>query len=177
MDKIEIRLSGSGGQGIILAGVILADAALRAGYHAVQTQSYGPEARGGASRAEVIISKEPIDYPKVTQPDIFLALTRDAFVKYGEDVRPDGTIIADEAAAGMLSSITPQVYPILRTARDQGQEIVANMVALGVVAALLEDLPDKAYLENVISERVPAGTAELNLKAFQSGYAMIKSQE
>ncbi len=86
----EIRLCGFGGQGIVLAGVILGEAAVRAGHHAVQTQSYGPESRGGAARAEVVVSSEPIDYPRVTEADVVVALSQPSFDKYGADVKEGG---------------------------------------------------------------------------------------
>lgn len=171
----EFRLSGSGGQGIILAGIILAEAATRAGYHVVQSQSYGPEARGGASRAEVIVSDQPIDYPKVTRPDVFLALTPQAYAKYCKNVAPDGIVILDDrlevtdaCPAGALK------FPILRTAHGLGREIVANMVSLGTLAALTK-LIDNGLWEAAITRRVPRGTAELNILAFRSGYILIKT--
>ena len=95
--RIEIRLSGSGGQGLILAGIILAEAAIIDGKNAVQTQSYGPEARGGASRSEVIISNGSIDYPKVSKSDILLALTEEAVIKYKGSLKEDGLLILDSS--------------------------------------------------------------------------------
>ena len=94
-ERFEIRLSGSGGQGLILAGIILAEAAILDGKNAVQSQSYGPEARGGASRAEVIISNANIDYPKITNTDVLLSLTEEALLKYKYDLRDTGIIILD----------------------------------------------------------------------------------
>ena len=175
MMKKEIRLSGSGGQGMILAGVILADAAIRAGYYAIQTQSYGPEARGGASRAEVVLSDQPIDYPKVTLPDIFLALTPEAYEKYCHTVHSNGLIIVEQSITSSSCTIETLRLPILATARNTGKEITANMVALGTLAALLGNFLKKGYFESAVNERVPSGTAEVNLLAFQNGYAMIQS--
>ena len=99
MDKHEIRLSGSGGQGLILAGIILAEAAIIDGKNAVQTQSYGPEARGGASKAEVIISTEKIDFPKVRECDIFLSLTQKSFDQYSKGLKKDGIMISSTGCA------------------------------------------------------------------------------
>lgn len=96
MKYTEIRLSGSGGQGIILMGIILAEAAIMNGVNAIQSQSYGPEARGGASKAEVIINDGEIDFPKVRKPDILLALTQEAFDKYIVDIKEGGIVILDE---------------------------------------------------------------------------------
>src|SRR6056297_2335599 len=98
MYRYEIRLSGAGGQGMITAGIILAEAALHEeNINVTQTQSYGPESRGGASRAEVVLSPENIDYPKVIQPDILVALTQEAFERYNSDVKGKGMIIVDES--------------------------------------------------------------------------------
>lgn len=95
-NQVELRLSGSGGQGLLLAGIILSEAAILENKNAVQTQSYGPEARGGASKAEVIISHDDIDFPKVTIPNIVLALTQVASDKYIETVAEDGIVIVDD---------------------------------------------------------------------------------
>jgi len=98
MDRFEIRLSGAGGQGMILAGIIIAEAALyEEGLNVTQTQSYGPESRGGASRAEVVLSNEIIDFPKVIKPDILVSLTQEAYDKYNEDVKNEGIIIVDDS--------------------------------------------------------------------------------
>jgi 2-oxoglutarate ferredoxin oxidoreductase subunit gamma len=97
--RVEFRLSGSGGQGLLLAGIVLADAAIQDGKNAVQTQSYGPEARGGASKSEVVISDGEIDYPKATAPDFLLALTTDAYRNYGLPMKR-GTIIVDSTEIG-----------------------------------------------------------------------------
>ncbi|HOP80709.1 MAG TPA: 2-oxoacid:acceptor oxidoreductase family protein, partial [Armatimonadota bacterium] len=95
-DRYEIRLSGSGGQGLILAGIILAEAAaIYEGKEAVQTQSYGPESRGGASKSEVVISGSEIDYPKVTSPDLLLAMTQESCTKYLGDLKEGGIAILD----------------------------------------------------------------------------------
>jgi 2-oxoglutarate ferredoxin oxidoreductase subunit gamma len=175
MFKKEIRLSGSGGQGIILAAVILADAAIKAGFHAIQTQSYGPEARGGASRAEVIISDAPVYYPKVTSPHIFLALTAESYRKYCTDISDDGLILLDQSIDVQACPAGVIRVPVLETARASGREITANMVALGALSALLEPMLPARFIETAISERVPSGTADINLAAFQNGYAMIQS--
>ena len=94
-ERLEIRLAGMGGQGMILAGVLLADAAIRDGKNAVQTQSYGPEARGGASRSEVIISSDEIDYPEVIQADVVLCMSQHACDKYAHPLKLDGLLIVD----------------------------------------------------------------------------------
>lgn len=117
MDRIELRLSGSGGQGLILAGIILAEAALYDGMNVVQSQSYGPEARGGASKAEVIISKSEINYPKVNKCDILLSLTQIACDKYIDSLKIGGTLIIDNSVVKPdRNDINIYSLPILNTA-------------------------------------------------------------
>lgn len=170
--KWEIRLSGTGGQGLILAGIILAEAANIENKHVVQTQSYGPEARGGASRAEVIISNCPIDFLTVEEADIFLALSSEAYSRYCFNVKSRGIIIIDEGVSPKLYRTKVNVFPILKTAREElGREIVANIVALGVLGAL-SNILQHASLEKALAVRVPGHTVELNTKAFQRGWAL-----
>lgn len=175
MFRKEIRLSGSGGQGIILAAVILADAAVQAGYFAVQTQSYGPEARGGASKAEVILSDQAVDYPKVSSPDIFLALSAEAYAKYCHDIKRNGIIVVEETLAIPDCSADTLRFPILATAKKAGKEITANMVLLGILSSLLADILSKTDLEQAVRQLVPYRTAEINLLAFNYGYALSQA--
>lgn len=176
--KLELRLSGSGGQGLITAGIILAEAAILDGKNAVQTQSYGPEARGGASKAEVIICSNTIDFPKVTLPNMSLSLTQLATDKYAGEITSDGIVIVDESIkiSDAVRAKAAHVYelPILHTARDVvGKEIVANIVSLGVINGLTH-IVSEDHLEQVILSRIPKGTEELNLKALAAGYALVK---
>lgn len=172
--KTEIRLTGSGGQGLILAGIILAEAAITEGLNAIQTQSYGPEARGGASKAEVIISDEDIDFPKVEKPDIILALTQAAADTYLSTVKPSGTAIVD------ASVILPENFtagrilhvPIIGTAKSVlGKPIVSNIVALGFIAEYT-GLVTRDSIERAVLSRVPKGTEELNRNALSEGYRL-----
>ena len=172
MDKHEIRLSGSGGQGLILAGIILAEAAIIDGKNAVQTQSCGPEARGGASKAEVIISTEKIDFPKVRNCDIFLSLTQKSFEQYGKGIKEDGIIIVDNIVNSQSANNKIYSVPIIDTAVNViGKPMVVNIVALGVLVALTH-IVSKEALEEAVLDRVPKGTEELNRKALEMGYAM-----
>jgi len=167
--RVEFRLSGSGGQGLLLAGIVLAEAAILEGKNAVQTQSYGPEARGGSSKAEVVISDEEIDYPKATDPDYLLALTKDAYLGYGASMNR-GLIITDSTVT-LDPSIQARtiVLPILATASETlGRRVVANMVALGVLAGV-SGIARRDSLRQAVKERVPKGTDELNLKALDAG--------
>ena len=177
MERYEVRLSGSGGQGLILAGIILAEGVIQeGGYNVVQTQSYGPEARGGASKAEVVISSGNIYFPKVIRPDMILALTQQAFEKYSSDIKPGGIVIVDEDidTSSLKAGVKIYSLPILRSARDViGKAFVANIVSLGVIAGCLDFVKPES-LKAAILARVPKGTEELNSKAFELGLQMQK---
>ncbi len=181
MKRKEIRLSGAGGQGMILAGIILAESSLfDPDLYVVQTQSYGPESRGGASRAEVIVSREPIDYPKVVKADILVCLTAESLEKYGQEVAEGGVVIADDSFAGE-DYIPPEgvdfySLPIIAKAREEiGLEVTANMVALGAVDHFLSEI-DSECLEQAIEKRVPGGTEEKNMAAFRAGQQLLAAR-
>ncbi|MEJ2055299.1 MAG: 2-oxoacid:acceptor oxidoreductase family protein [Calditrichaceae bacterium] len=174
----EIRLSGAGGQGLILIGKILAEAAaIYDGKNATQSQSYGPEARGGASRSEVIISDGDIDYPKATDIDLLLAMTQEAAEKYSAGVKDGGIIIVD---SGFVKNVpkgkfTVHKFPITKTAEDIiGRKLVANIIALGIIEKLSKVITEKALI-NAIRARVPKGTEEMNIKAFNEGQKLVKN--
>ncbi len=172
----QIRLSGSGGQGLILAGIILAEAGNLENKYVLQTQSYGPEARGGASRAEVIISTSPIDYLEVEEADIFLALTTEAYSKYCYNVTSGAIIIVDESVDAKVQRARVNFFPIISTAREKLQrEIVANIVALGVLTSL-SGILERSSVEEALKKRVPPHTMELNTKAFQQGWELGKER-
>ncbi len=174
--RYEIRLSGEGGQGIVLAGVILAEAAaIYDGKNATQTQVYGPESRGGASKAEVIISDEDIDYPKAMSVDLLLALTQPAADKYGTDIRPSGIVVTDSAKVATPPAGTFAVHnlPIIETAKETiGKIMVANIVSLGVIVGLSKVVSRQA-IEQAVLARVPKGTEELNRRALDAGFALV----
>jgi len=176
--RYEIRLSGEGGQGIVLAGVILAEAAaIYDGKNATQTQVYGPESRGGASKAEVIISDEDIDYPKAMSVDLLLALTQAAANKYGTDIRPSGIVVIDSSkvATPPAGSFAVHSVPILETAKETiGKTMVANIVSLGVIVGLSKVVSREA-IEKAVLARVPKGTEELNRRALDAGFSLVSS--
>lgn len=175
MVRQELRLTGSGGQGLILAGIILAEAALHDGMNVVQSQSYGPEARGGASKAEVIISKEDINYPKVNDCDIMLALTQDACDKYIDSLKPGGILILDKSLENRPSRKDIEIFsvPILDTAINTlGKPMVANIVALGSIYELTKVVSEDS-LKKAVFNRVPRGTEELNERALETGFGLI----
>ena len=176
--RYEIRLSGSGGQGMILAGLIVAEAAaIYDGKNATQSQSYGPEARGGASKSDVIISDEDINYPKATKLDLLLALTQEAYDKYIGDLKPDGILIADKERVIRMNDGSYQTYllPILETAQYKvGKIIVANIVALGAIVEISK-VVSKEALESATLARVPRGTEELNKRALSAGMELAQT--
>ncbi|HEC34568.1 MAG TPA: 2-oxoacid:ferredoxin oxidoreductase subunit gamma [Chloroflexi bacterium] len=168
--RIEIRLAGTGGQGIILAGILLADAAVRDGKNVAQTQSYGPEARGGASRAEVIISDQEIYYPKVLRADALLCMSQEACDRYAEQMRESGLLILDAEHVTRAPTTMAVRVPISELARQAtGREITANVTALGLLAGLTRVVSQKA-LEAAVRTRTPRGTEEINLKALAAGF-------
>lgn len=173
MSRYELRFSGAGGQGLITAGIILAEAAsIHEGKQSVQSQSYGPEARGGASKSEVIISDSPIDYPKVTKCDALLALTQEACDKYSSDLKEGGILLYDTDLISRLpaGNFKTVGFNIINTAKnDVGREIVANIVALGAMVALT-GVVSKENGEKAVLSRVPAAFLELNKKAYTMGY-------
>ena len=178
----EVCISGAGGQGMLLAGVVLAEAATRfSGLNAIQTQSYGPEARGGASKSEVVIDKGDIHYPKVRKADVLLALTDEAFNKYRSKVKEGGIIIADasvreDSIAEVRESIKVHRMPIVKTAREKvGRVQTTNMVALGAINELTGMLAHEA-LEQAVLERVPKGTEAMNRSAIEAGRDLAKGE-
>ena len=135
-DRIEICFAGSGGQGVILSSIILAEAALEESFFAAQSQSYGPEARGGVCKADIVIDRIEIDYPRVNRADFLLALTQSALDKYAPGVREGGIIMADSSlkAPGNIKDCKIMFIPILETAvKTIGKAMSANIVALGAI--------------------------------------------
>jgi 2-oxoglutarate ferredoxin oxidoreductase subunit gamma len=173
MDKrTEIRLAGEGGQGMILAGIILAEAAaIYDGKQATQTQSYGPEARGGASRSEVVISDGEIDHPEVLSADVVVALSQEAYKKFAKTVRPGGLLIVDEERVDCLPESAAVKIPVVRLAQETtGKIITANTVALGVLVGLTGVVSREA-IEKAVTARAPRGTEEMNRTALEAGFA------
>jgi 2-oxoglutarate ferredoxin oxidoreductase subunit gamma len=171
-ERYEIRLAGEGGQGLILAGLILAEAAVIHDHkYACQTQSYGPEARGGASKSEVVISDKEIDYPKVIAADALLALSQEGCDKYYHDLKKDGLLIVDADLVQRVPTSRAYSVPITKIAEEvTGRSITANIVGLGVLVGMTE-VVTRTALEAAITARAPRGTTEINLKAVAAGLA------
>ncbi|MDH7499488.1 MAG: 2-oxoacid:acceptor oxidoreductase family protein [candidate division NC10 bacterium] len=178
--RYEVRLSGEGGQGLILAGIILAEAAaIYDEKNAIQTQSYGPEARGGACKSEVIISEDEIDYPKATRIDLLLALTQEACDKYIGELKKGGMLIVDSLSVEKVPQGDFRIFrlPILETARDQmGKLIVANIVALGAIVGL-SGIVSRGAMEKALLARVPKGTEQLNSRALAAGFELAAATQ
>ncbi len=174
-NRQEILLTGAGGQGLILAAIIMAAAAVNDNKNVVQTQSYGPEARGGASMAGVIIDVDTIEYPKVTKPTVLLCMNQVSFNKYLPKVEPNCVIIADSTfVSGTYSDdYNVQLFPITKSAREIiKKEVVANMLALGVINAAT-NLVDRQIFKESIFQMAPKGSGELNQEAFDLGYKLF----
>ena len=181
--RTEIRLGGFGGQGVLTCGIIIAKAAsLYDGNHAVQTQSYGPEARGGASRTEVVLSDNIIDYPKVDNPDVFVAMSHEALMKYIVDIKEGAILIVDpelvyeEEIEDIINDKKLKYYKASATKVAQniiGKKIVANIVMLGsfvkATGLISEEAAKKAILESV-----PKGTEDMNMEAFKQGMQIVE---
>jgi 2-oxoglutarate ferredoxin oxidoreductase subunit gamma len=170
--RTEIRIAGFGGQGVVLAGLLLGEAAIRDGSQAVQTQSYGPESRGGAARSEVLISDEKIDYPKVIEADILVALSQEAFDKFRRAVKSDGSVIIDGDLVNPGENQTMSV-PFTKMADDLGRKVVANSIMLGYLVAATGVVSVES-MEATIREKVPKKTIDLNLKAFRKGLELSR---
>lgn len=173
--RYDIRLSGSGGQGLILMGIILAEAlGIYEGKYVSQTQSYGPEARGGSSKAEVVVSDVPIDYPKAMKLDLLLCMTQKACDSYYMDLKTDGTLIVDSTFVTQVPIHKVFRIPFTKIARDKlGREMAANIVALGAISKLTTIVSPRA-LKRAVLARVPRGTDKLNRDALKAGMEAAK---
>lgn len=177
MSKMEIRLAGSGGQGVILATIILAEAAIIAGKNTAQSQSYGPEARGGMCKAEVIISDETIGFTKVTIPTFLLALTQVSLDKYAPGVGENCIVMADSSLTVPKDIKAKKIYslPILETAKTEvGKAFTANIVAVAAINEALKLVSTKD-LEEAVFRHIPNGTEEINRKALYAGEKLAKN--
>jgi 2-oxoglutarate ferredoxin oxidoreductase subunit gamma len=167
--------SGSGGQGVITASIILAEAAvLYENLNAVQSQSYGAAARGGATRSDVIISDSIIDYPKVIQPNVLVCLTQEAYNKFYAIIRPGGLLVTDDRFVKTQKKVDAQQreLPMFRNVMDQiGKPIVFNVCMLGAVIEMV-DLIKPAAIMKVLEDRIPADFLDLNRRALDLGLAL-----
>ncbi len=179
MKPLSVRIGGFGGQGIILTAIILGTAAVKKGnLYAVQTQSYGSEARGGECQAELIISDKPINSPTTEYKDIFVALFQSALDKYLITLKKKGTLIVDPKLVTKIPSIEANIYqvPATETAIKLGNRIAANMVVLGFLQKFIKMI-SKEDLREVITSMVPKKFIDINLKAFDAGVHFAEDLE
>lgn len=177
LDRYEIRLSGSGGQGLVLAGLILAEASgVYEGKHVVQTVSYGPAARGGTSRADVVVSDQDIDYPKAMGLDILLAMNQMACDESAGELKPQGLLVVDSLLVTQVTYPRSVKIPFTKIAREKcGREQMANIVALGALSKLIPVTPQGAgvvsleSMESAVMARIPKGSEKGNKLAFDEG--------
>lgn len=175
MSKSQIIMGGLGGQGIILSGIVLAEAAVFDGKYSVQTQNYGPESRGGACRTDVIISDLEIFYPKVQNADIFLALSQEAFNKYYKYSRRASIIIIDKNInTNQLENCNK--FDIIKYAYNVIKEpFTVNMISLGIINGLTGIVKNNSIM-SAIKKRVPKGTFDVNYSAYKSGFQLTKEK-
>ena len=170
--RIEIRIGGFGGQGIIRAGVMIATAAsIFEEKNAVQTQSYGPESRGGRCKSEVVISDQEIDFPKVEQPDILLVMSQEAYNEYVDTLKEGGILILDPDMVPerkKVENIRVYEVPATKIAEELGKSLVANVVMLGAFTAITKLISEEAMRKSIL-QNVPKVTEQLNLMAFERG--------
>ncbi len=173
--RTEIRIAGTGGMGVVLAGVILGHAAVvYGGLDAVQSQSYGPEARGTAAKSEVIISDKPIQYPKVRQSDYFVVMSQKAFEMYLGGSKKGSVIIADPdlVKTEKVKGFEIVEVPAMKTADELGLRLVSNMVMLGALVKKAELFP-LDVLEKTLPEFVPSKALEVNINAVRAGSKFV----
>ncbi|MDD6190563.1 MAG: 2-oxoacid:acceptor oxidoreductase family protein [Firmicutes bacterium] len=171
--RINVRFAGSGGQGVILASVLLAKGyGLGEHYNIAQTQSYGPEARGGACKAEVVISDEEIDYMKVDGVDVFVALNQVGYDKYIGDVKEDAIVLINST---LVESDNPNHFRIQATKRaeEMGKPFCVNIIALGALTKLMPKIHSQA-IEEEIKANFNASIASANLDAYRIGYEIME---
>ena len=174
--RSEIRIAGFGGQGIVLAGYVIGKAlALYDGYHAVMTQAYGPEARGGASSANIVVSDKPIDFPFVQQPDVLVALSQEAYTRFRRSTKQDAFVLVDEDLVKTEPDDEVLKIPTTHLAEELGKRIVANIVMIGFFTGVT-GLVNHLAVEKAIRTSVKQNTVDLNINAFQTGlrYANIQ---
>jgi 2-oxoglutarate ferredoxin oxidoreductase subunit gamma len=173
MQLTEIRLAGFGGQGVILSAIVLGKAAsIYQGAYATMTQNFGPEARGGACSAQLVLSDSPVLYPYVTKPDILLVMSQEAYVRFGSELKDGGVMIVEQdlvRVSDISKGIKVYSIPATRIAEELGKRMVLNSVMVGFFTAITHLLEPDA-VRQAIASSVPPSFKELNLKAFERGF-------
>jgi 2-oxoglutarate ferredoxin oxidoreductase subunit gamma len=178
MSRHEIRITGFGGQGVVLSGHIIGHAcAVNEGNHATMIQSFGPEARGSACSSTLVVSDEEVLYPYIQRPDIFIVMSAEGYDKFGGELKPKGTLIYERDLVQPKIKKGQPSYgcPSTRIAESLGRSIVQNIVMLGFFAAAT-DIVSKDAMREAVQESVPRGTEELNLRAFDAGFEYFQEE-
>jgi 2-oxoglutarate ferredoxin oxidoreductase subunit gamma len=177
MNRTRLVFSGSGGQGVITAAILLAEAAvIHEGMNATQSQSYGAAARGGATRSDVIISDEEINFPVVSQPNYLVCLTQDAYTSFAPEVRPGGTLLTDTRFVETTRKVDARQVelPMYETVmKEIGKPIVFNICVLGALLGLTDLVKTESVIK-AIADRVPVDFIEMNTRALNVGYELGK---
>ena len=171
LGRREIRITGFGGQGVVLAGHIIGRAcAIHGGFNATMIQSFGPEARGSACSSTLVVADEEILYPYIERPDIFVVMSTEGYEKYGEQLRDDGLLVYEQDLVHPVFKVDQECFgiPSTRIAESLGKPIVQNIVMVGFFAGVSGLVSEEAMRE-AVKGSVPAGTEDLNLKAFDQG--------
>ena len=172
MQLTEIRLAGFGGQGVILSAIVFGKAAsIYQGAYATLTQNFGPEARGGACSAQLVVSDSPILYPYVTVPDILVVMSQEAYVRFAAELKDGGIMIVEQdlvRVAGLKQGVKVYSIPATRIAEELGKRMVLNSVMVGFFTAITQLLEPDA-VRKAVADSVPPSSRELNLKAFEKG--------
>jgi len=176
MKKIEVRIGGLGGQGVVLAGQILGRAAVCDGKNAVQTQSYGAEARGSIAKSEVIISESKIGFPAVRKCDVLIAMNQETLDKHLKDLKEDGILIVDSTYVQKISEVKAKIFRFPATEHSEkafGNKIYANMLMLGALTKITKIVSEKA-MGKAIEDSIPKKVANINIQAYETGKKLIK---
>jgi len=177
MKKAELRFTGSGGQGVILATIIIAEAAYEDKLQAVQCQSYGPEARGGMCKAECIINDKPIAYTKIILPNLLLCLTQESFDKYSKELQREAVIVVDseiEVPQQIKDRYKVVSIPIIESANEVIKNpMSANIISVGAVNEIVK-VASQETLERIVADHVPKGTEEVNIRALNLGVELVR---
>jgi 2-oxoglutarate ferredoxin oxidoreductase subunit gamma len=180
MSPTEIRIAGFGGQGVILAGMVIGRAAsIHDGKNVTLTQSFGPEARGSACSVQLIVSTEPILYPYLARPDILVVMSQEAYTRFSPELKPGGMLLYEQDLIALSKQINPDVktfgIPATRLAEELGRKLVLNMVMVGFVTAMTS-LASPDAVRKAVQDSVPKGTEALNLAAFEKGLEYGQAQ-
>ena len=174
-ERLELRVTGFGGQGVVLAAYIIGRACIHAGKHATMIQSFGPEARGASCSATLVVSDHEVLYPYIAEPEILVAMSSDGYEKFRDELRPGGTLIYESDLVHPVEASAFGV-PSTRIAESLNKPLVQNIVMLGFIAAVTDIVPLEAMRAAVLAS-VPAGTEEINLRAFDAGVAHFAREE